>query len=487
MATHNGTNGAVMNKSEDTLIVGQSANGVGIQASLLRMTRNMAAFEISNPTLSLRTSEVINDFKIVIRDRTIYSGRAVVRNLVNAGLTTVCNVALEEKAWVDFKFSPDMLHDGRLDAEFRNFLESWQKLYRIDPEFKIVIADMQAYLTDLRFWMEQLELEIRSSPSISRTDLEQEVIDRLADSVVDSIDSFIDRFESIACVLDPQAEPAHREYLRRQWHPLLLSSPFAYRAYQKPLGYAGDYEMVSMMLRTPYEGSTLFAKMLNVWLLKQVPAQAHRNRVTYLKRRLTDEALRVARSGRKLRVFNLGCGPAEEVHQILRDGHFKGQIEFVLLDFNEETLESLRQSLSGLKNLSSADIPIRLVKKSIQQLLKETSRSIMRSPEDQFDFVYCAGLFDYVPDPTCKRLMNVLYEMLAPDGLLLATNVSDVMNSSRPFRYSMEYILDWYLIYRDREALARLTPDGVATENVSIVAEDTGVNVFIEVRKPKHA
>ena len=33
--------------------------------------------------------------------------------------------------------------------------------------------------------------------------------------------------------------------------------PFAYRAYTKPLGYAGDYEVVNMMMRDPYEGGLI--------------------------------------------------------------------------------------------------------------------------------------------------------------------------------------------------------------------------------------
>ena len=36
-----------------------------------------------------------------------------------------------------------------------------------------------------------------------------------------------------------------------------------YRAYTKPLGYAGDYEVVNMMLRDPFEGDSLFAKVIN--------------------------------------------------------------------------------------------------------------------------------------------------------------------------------------------------------------------------------
>ena len=67
--------------------------------------------------------------------------------------------------------------------------------------------------------------------------------------------------------------------------------------------------------------------------------------------------------------------------------------------------------------------------------------------EKNYDFIYCAGLFDYLPDRTCKQLMNIFYEWLAPGGLLAATNV----DACKPFRHMLEFVLDWHLIYRDQE------------------------------------
>jgi extracellular factor (EF) 3-hydroxypalmitic acid methyl ester biosynthesis protein len=61
------------------------------------------------------------------------------------------------------------------------------------------------------------------------------------------------------------------------------------------------------------------------------------------------------------------------------------------------------------------------------------------------------------------------------------------MNSSHPFRYSMEYMLGWHLIYRNRQELAVLAPDKAPSDSVSVTAENTGVNVFMEVRKPTNA
>ena len=61
------------------------------------------------------------------------------------------------------------------------------------------------------------------------------------------------------------------------------------------------------------------------------------------------------------------------------------------------------------------------------------------------------------------------------------------MNSSRPFRYSMEYMLDWHLIYRDGRHFAGLAPESASPDDVTVLSESSGVNVFIEVRKPNHA
>jgi len=40
--------------------------------------------------------------------------------------------------------------------EFKAFIHEWQQLYKVAPEFKVVVADIQTFLTDLRLWLEQV-------------------------------------------------------------------------------------------------------------------------------------------------------------------------------------------------------------------------------------------------------------------------------------------------------------------------------------------
>jgi extracellular factor (EF) 3-hydroxypalmitic acid methyl ester biosynthesis protein len=90
-------------------------------------------------------------------------------------------------------------------------------------------------------------------------------------------------------------------------------------------------------------------------------------------------------------------------------------------------------------------------------------------------------LFDYLADAVCRRLMDVAFNWLAPDGLLVATNVTP----TNPCRHGMEHMLDWNLVHRGVPQMRTLKPSA-GPEEVEIRADPTGVNVWIEVRKPSH-
>ena len=463
-----------------SLVVCSNSQGLELRGSLLRLTRYLAVFEVYNPLVVLRLSEVLGDFKIIINDRAIYSGRAVVGGLINAGTVVVCEVKLDEEGFCIASFSPAN-GEPHLRAGFGDFLEQWQSVYRVLPEFKVVVADMQTFLMDLRLWLDQVELEIRSAPTGDRTEMEADSVRELADAFVPAFDAMHERLESISESIETELRPVHQNFSKRQLHALVMCSPFAYRTYYKPLGYAGDYEMVNMIMRDPYEGSSLFAKAVNLWFLSQWPARAHRNRIKYLRECLRQESLKGARRGQPIRVLNLGCGPACEVQEFLAEDPLSDHAQFTLLDFNEETIQHARRALEELRKRFGRRTVLQLQRKSVHQVLKEGARAAA-TPHAAYDFIYCAGLFDYLPDRTCKQLMNIFYDWLAPGGLLAATNV----DNCRPFRHMLEFVLDWHLIYRDTRKSSALLPDAAGPDLGRIQRDLTGVNVIIEARKAEH-
>jgi extracellular factor (EF) 3-hydroxypalmitic acid methyl ester biosynthesis protein len=328
--------GQIPNERE-SFITCRNSQGAEMRATPVRLTRFTAVMEVYNPYSILQLSEVLSEFKITVNDRVMYSGRAVVSNLVNTGIMVLCEATLEE-SWLDVDLFSPISQPQRLREEFESFMVEWRKTRSVIPEFKVAVADFQTLLMDLRRWLDQVELGVRSEPVGVRASMERNVLEELEGRILPEIGEWMDRFDVVAEQVAEDVRPAHRAYARRQLHPLVLCSPFVYRTFSKPLGYAGDYEMVNMILRDGHESATMFAKLVNVCFLQNPPAQAHRNRIRVLQSRIAEETQRVAANGRRARILNLGCGPAREIQNFIAQDPLSDLADFVLLDFNPQTL-----------------------------------------------------------------------------------------------------------------------------------------------------
>jgi extracellular factor (EF) 3-hydroxypalmitic acid methyl ester biosynthesis protein len=468
--------------NRDGVVAFHSSGGVEVSGTLVRLDRHRVIFEVYSPTVILHMSESLPEFVVTVRERRVFTGRAVIKNLIATAALTVVEVSIDE-GWLEQTLFDGVDWKQRLGAVFQDVITGLRDGYRIRPEFKVVVADMQMALTELRQWLEQVELGIRATPSGDRNALEHDVAAQLGPVMTSVLTTLFEKLEHAATSVDEELIPAHTAFVRRQLHPLLLCSPFLYRCFTKPLGYAGDYEMVNMILRSPFEGGSLFAKLVNLWFLSQAPAEAHRNRVDYLCKKLVEETARAAALGKRARVFNVACGPAGEVLRFLREQEISSNADFTLLDFNEETVQYCASVLTAAKEQCNRNTSLAFQKRSIHQLLKEAGRSVAQTPDRLYNVVYCAGLFDYLADPICKKLFGVLYEYVAPGGVLITTNVDD----SNPRRLTMEYIMEWRLIYRTGKHMADLRLERLPQEATRITSDLTGVNLYCETRKPTGA
>ena len=466
---------------KESQVTFQTVEGVELRGTPVRVTRHATVFELYNPSVTPRLSEALGEFQIILQGRTIYSGRAVVRSVVDAGTKIVCEATLNESSWADLNLVLAVERKGGLAQEFKTFLQEWQKLYKVSPEFKIIIADMQTFLCDLRLWLDRVELGIRDLPEQERLKRERELAHQSEPTIVSAIGNLFERFEEISNRLDENSHPAHWAFGKHLVHPFLLCSPFVHRTFHKPLGYAGDYEVVNMMFRDPFEGESLFGRMINLYALQLPPIVGHRNRIRYLGEKLEKESLRVMVRHRDARVFNMGCGPAQEIQHFLTENELANYTHFTLADFNQETLEYTARILNNLKKLHKRSGQIQMVERSVYQMLKEAGRigDGEYAQCDQYDLIYCAGLFDYLSDQVCRQLLEVFYAMLLPGGLLIATNVDD-----HPAKNQMECFLDWHLVHRNTDKMRSLAPKRAAPENISIKRDSSSVNVFMEARKP---
>jgi extracellular factor (EF) 3-hydroxypalmitic acid methyl ester biosynthesis protein len=465
-------------ESSQSVITCRNSQGTELTANLLRIKRYSVVFEVYNPYSILQLSEVLSDFRIMASRRLLYHGKAVVSNLLNTGIVLVCEAMLDE-GWVEVDFLASVAAEtsGDLSGQFTAFMSEWKSANRVQDPFKLVVSDLTSMLSGVQHWLTGVDVGIRTTVTRRRDDLEQEIFSNIENKVVQEVLPSMERFEEIAKEIGDAEIAVHKSYVRREIHPIVLCSPFLYRTYTKPLGYAGDYEMVNMMLRNPYEGGSAFAKLLNFALLNTEPVVAHRNRIDFLVEKLRSECARRVTKGRT-RVFNLACGPAVEVQRFLREYDESDLAEIDLLDFNAETLEYTRERIQESRQAGGRETLVRYFQRSVHQLLRAATQG---GEEDfaNYDIVYCAGLFDYLSQRVCKRLVELFCTMIKPGGIVIVTNVA----AANPRKAWMEYVMEWNLIYRDESEMADLIPEGFPVARTEITPDSTGVNLFLEIER----
>ena len=183
--------------------------------------------------------------------------------------------------------------------------------------------------------------------------------------------------------------------------------------------------------------------------------------------------------GRKVRVLNVACGPAVEIQRFIESDPNADSLEFTLLDFSEPTLEYTRGCIDRAAQRGGRAVAVEYVHESVHQLLKRASKREDSLNSSVFDFVYCAGLFDYLTDKVCSRLLDYFVVRTRPGGSVMVTNV----HSANPQKNVMEHLLEWHLIYRDEAGLKAVLPE--PRVDTRIFTDETGVNVFAEFRVPE--
>jgi extracellular factor (EF) 3-hydroxypalmitic acid methyl ester biosynthesis protein len=450
----------------DSTVAFRNSQALQASGTLVHLTRNMVVFEVYNPYSIVQLSEVLSEFRVMRGMRAVYSGRAVVSNLVSTGLMLIVSATLVDP-WLDLVGVPP---GPELIQEVAEFVTDWETSHNLKPDYQLSVTTINSFLSELSRWLDQLEAgTVAATP-------DKELVGNLQDSLGPKIHELFGHFEEVAATVDPKEEVQHKAFARRELHPLMLVSPFVHRTYTKPLGYAGDYEMVNMILRDSIEGPNTYARIVNAFVLAREPAEAHRNRIDFLVDLLRKEAAKAAAAGRKFRVLNIGCGPARETERFIREYDECRRAEFTLLDFNDETLEYARKRLNTACVESGRWPELRFMHKSIHDLLRESASG--KKPAEQWDLVFCAGLFDYLSDRICARLLKLFHAWTVDGGRVAATNV----HARNPIRLFMEHILEWYLIYRDEKSFEALVP---AEWRPQISTDTTGVNVYLVVDKPE--
>jgi hypothetical protein len=289
----------------------------------------------------------------------------------------------------------------------------------------------------------------------------------VARAIRDAVDPYFDVLTREMGFGEAAPWRAASRYFHDRFGALIDSSPFAARCFHKPLGYAGDFEMMNMVYRNESLGSTLFGRSLSRVVLDSHASRAVRHRAHYLAGKIKASA---ARGGphRPARILSVAAGPAMELQMILASDPAllrAGHAEIALLDQDAGALRHARGQIEALAAQAGTEVTLRCLNTSIRTVIAEGLHG-------SYDLIYSAGLFDYLTHRTARAAGARLVDALAPGGHALIGNFA-VANPTRPL---MELILDWPLHHRSDSDLHQLFGDMGA--GMTVEREATGVNLF---------
>jgi len=346
----------------------------------------------------------------------------------------------------------------------------------IPREFRNRVYEVRGWLLSLKQQVDSLEKQIDKSDraqlelvEITVTKVVSDHLNRIFSPLfTDTVLSFQD--------LDEKAIRRCIKFFHSKMRDIIYQDPFTSRSFYKPLGYAGDYEMMNLIYRNEPAGDTLFAKCLHFYWVQKPAAQAVRNRAIFLSNHICKTFANTSEE-ETIKFLSVASGPAFEVQKIISEvkkyNHRKA--EFHLLDQDLNALKYAQRQIFELTSMIDCKFNFLFHNLAIKNVITDGLH------HESCDLIYSAGLFDYFTDPIAKMAGECLFKAVKPGGALIIGNF-DYRNKAA---LEMKIALDWDLIHRSEKDLVDLF--GHLSSDIYVESEDQHINLFCIIRKDKIA
>lgn len=437
-------------------------------------TVGFAASTASSSSLELDPGSALESFELLLKGRVIWSGEAVVVH--------------GSEARVGGRFTSGVvdLESLRLGATLEGGLAARREQRRhLPPAWRAAVGDLRQLLEDARGEVERIERAEIHDP-LRRREEEERLFQALRDCWGKAYYQALCELHEMSKDFDEHAAALGRSYASSMLMPILMACPLQRRAFEKPLGYAGDYRMMELCYTREPAGDGLFGRFLfsiaqNYTLARAVVARE------VVVRNAVRGAVDALGEG-PVRILAVAAGPAMELRRWLEETEtVRRPVQLTLLDQDRSAHETAHWQLTRAllqRHRGLLPVTLRCLQFSVRQLVSP------RTPEEQavvqetlanVDFVYSAGLYDYLPHPVARRLTQQLYSRLRPGGRLLVGNLAETPDTT----WLMDYVLHWPILYRSESDMRRLGGElgSPAPRRVAVTSDETGHCLFLDVRK----
>ena len=262
---------------------------------------------------------------------------------------------------------------------------------------------------------------------------------------------------------------------RAKTHNWFLKSPCIRRSYEKPRGYAGDYEIIDWIYRNIPSGEGI-GFGFDSYFLSTPGSKAMRSRKKLCVEEISKILIGKCKKLEKVGLLDLGCGPSRDILEIAESLPLNSNVEYLLIDQDEEALKYSQKVLAGHKE--------KIKYKKLNLLRVVAGEKYVAKRYGKYDLIMCIGLYDYMKEEDSIKLTRSIYSMLNNGGVAVISN----WDVSNPSRAELEWVCDWYLFHRSEEDMKKIAHDaGIQKSELRITKETTGhFNIMFLTKSEKH-
>jgi hypothetical protein len=416
-----------------------------------------------------RVGETV-DYRMRVGNMVLHEGTAKVSRVHRRPSNVVIGLGLT-KDYLDVAHLVTKQQDLLVRHELQKFTRPSDN---IDPAYKLVVADVLDMLRRYSGFLAQQRRVLNGVKPVDEDDA-AEILGLCEEHMIPEWRTLWRRANDLVVPLidDPEALRSVKLYTERLLTPEFMPGSIWRRAYEKPLGYPGDYLLMDQVYSWKYEGDTLREKLVH--RLGLDVAECIATRMVMVQQTIA-EIVNQSANGSPVRVTSLGSGPAQEVRNYLGGQPLPGAVEFTLIDQEKAALALAYDKVYPLTVPHSGDAKVSCLQVSFMEMLKGEGAFDLLAPQD---LIYSVGLVDYLAPQRAQQLVGTLYRRLKPGGSLVIGNMKETREGNF---WPMEVICDWSLNYRD-EAQMLAMADGLDVAHVEVRTEPTGRVHMLYLRK----
>ena len=236
------------------------------------------------------------------------------------------------------------------------------------------------------------------------------------------------------------------------------------RAFEKPLGYPGDYELLEAIYgNKPISGG--IGKYWDAYFLADPLAEAVRGRkdetVKFLKKEIENTQL-------PIRILNLACGSSRDVNELLEliSPHQKNSITITCVDQDKRALMFSQNALSEYgANVS---------------FVEENIINLSENKHNKQHIIYSIGLTDYFPDRVLRKFLKTCYDLLEDNGKLFISHKDRLVYDP----IVEDWFCDWTFYPRTEKELLKIVSSFVGDQSkITAFRGDSKIIYFFIIRK----